>query len=296
MTYVEKVTPHQQSGDFSVEPPVHGLVDVGGYCLHARLSGAGPVTVVCESGGGGTLEDWAMVEARVGQFACVMAYDRAGTGRSDPLPALYPGRAATRALRALLKALGVASPLVLVGHSLGEHFARGYTVHYPDDVAGLVLLDPRDAHFYEQLVPFLPLPSEQDSSGLSRLRAITHYYTGGELKPPAMRPGETTGFWRTVHDLVMAIREDGNLGNRPLEVLVRGVDDLSSIMTQDLPVNVARAWRALDSAGGRNVAGLSTRGRLTVVDGGGHNLPQEQPEVVAQAIRRVVKEVEHLMA
>ncbi|WP_189011901.1 alpha/beta fold hydrolase [Deinococcus malanensis] len=283
--------PQLPSGASSAPPEFHGLVDVGGYRLNAKLSGQGRTTVVFESGGGSLLEGWASVEALIRPFARVVTYERAGVGNSDYPPSNYPGTSATGALRTLLLALGVSFPIVLVGHSLGDFFARGYAAHYPEDVAGLVLLDTRDARFYEQLSPHLPPKTDTESPGLARLRAITSFYVGGELREPAVRPGEDPGLWWTVYDLMRTLQERGDLGDRPLEVVVRGVDDLGDAMTRDLPAAAELAWRQVERQGWEAVKRLSSRGRMTVVEGCGHALPQERPDVVAQAIRRVVEAV-----
>jgi pimeloyl-ACP methyl ester carboxylesterase len=121
----------------------HQLVAVhGGRRLNLFCLGEGKPTVVLESGGGSPITDWRQVQAAIGQFTRVCAYERAGYGFSDA-----SGRAADVTnsvddLHRLVGAAGIERPVVLVGHSIGGLYATSYAATYPDEVAGMVLLDP----------------------------------------------------------------------------------------------------------------------------------------------------------
>src|SRR3954447_19008095 len=56
------------------------MVDVGGYSLHLNCAGEGTPTVVMDSGLGGTVLDWQLVQPEVANFTRVCTYDRAGMG------------------------------------------------------------------------------------------------------------------------------------------------------------------------------------------------------------------------
>jgi pimeloyl-ACP methyl ester carboxylesterase len=105
------------------EGSVHHLVDVGGYQLHLSEKGTGRPTVVLESGLGDSSAPWSTVFDAVAAFTRVVAYDRAGLGRSDR--AVTPRTCADLVadLHTLLRRAAVPSPYVLVGHSFG-----GFTV------------------------------------------------------------------------------------------------------------------------------------------------------------------------
>jgi pimeloyl-ACP methyl ester carboxylesterase len=128
-------------------PPPGRLVAMGGYRLHLHCrgpAGAGP-TVVMDAGLGESSLTWWSVTPRVAQFARVCAFDRPGYGWSDPGPRSASAQDRHEELHALLHAAGVPPPYVLVGHSLGGAYAYGYAQRYPEEVAGLVLVDPGDA-------------------------------------------------------------------------------------------------------------------------------------------------------
>jgi pimeloyl-ACP methyl ester carboxylesterase len=110
--------------------------------LHYELAGSGPATVVLESGLGDSLDSWDEVFEDLAKFVRVIRYDRAGYGSS---PLGNQPRTITQLatdLHALLHGAGIAPPYVLVGHSLGGAIVRGFAHLYPDEVAGIVFVDP----------------------------------------------------------------------------------------------------------------------------------------------------------
>ncbi len=125
-------------------PPPGQLVDVGGYSLHLYCTGAnldGHATIILEQGGGGNSLAWFLIQPELAKATRVCSYDRAGQGWSDPGPEPRDGNQIAKELHTLLHNAGISGPYVLVGHSYGGLFVRAYAACYPDDVAGLVLLD-----------------------------------------------------------------------------------------------------------------------------------------------------------
>jgi pimeloyl-ACP methyl ester carboxylesterase len=105
------------------------------------LIGSGSPTVVFENGLDGRLELWAQVLAVIAKETQVFAYNRPGIGDSAEFSTPRDGETVIRELRALLHAKGIAPPYVLVGHSLGGLYMQLYARRYPNEVAGLVLVD-----------------------------------------------------------------------------------------------------------------------------------------------------------
>ena len=125
-------------------PPSGRLVNVGGYTMHIDCRGTaaeGAPTVILESALAGTTSLWGWVQPEVANATRVCAYDRAGSGWSDPRPQPRDAEHFAAELQALLQAAAVAGPYVLVGHSYGGKYVRMYTAMYPDQVAGIVLVD-----------------------------------------------------------------------------------------------------------------------------------------------------------
>jgi pimeloyl-ACP methyl ester carboxylesterase len=120
------------------------LYDVGGYRLHLDCTGSGSPTVVLNSGLGAMSANWARIAPAVAGTTRVCAYDRAGQGWSEDAPHEQDGIAAAADLHTLLDRAGENGPYVLVGHSIGGDHAMVYAARYPEQVAGMVLLDATD--------------------------------------------------------------------------------------------------------------------------------------------------------
>lgn len=132
--------------------PVEHFVDVdaGGHRLHMCIVGdAGPV-VVLESGLPGGL-GFEHVRGPVSRFARAVAYDRAGVGASEPGPLPRDAKQIVRELHAALHNANLPPPYVLVGQSMGGPYVRVFAATYPDEVSGIVLVDPARADSYESM-------------------------------------------------------------------------------------------------------------------------------------------------
>src|SRR5437660_9720969 len=125
-------------------PPPGRLVDVGGWRLHLHCTGearGSQPTVILEAGSGDFSVEWSLVQPGVAKFARVCSYDRAGDGWSDLGPHPRTFQQIVYELHTLLDKAGVRPPLVLVGHSYGGWLVRLYASIYPNDVAGMVLVE-----------------------------------------------------------------------------------------------------------------------------------------------------------
>jgi|1186.fasta_scaffold36308_1 pimeloyl-ACP methyl ester carboxylesterase len=122
------------------------LVDVGRYRLHLECHGSGSPSVILEPGGGGSAASMGLIAPAVARDSRVCVYDRAGRGWSDFAASPPDGAQIATDLHTLLHRAHVRGPYVLAGHSFGGLYVRTYAAKYPDDVAGLVLVDSTAGH------------------------------------------------------------------------------------------------------------------------------------------------------
>ena len=118
------------------------LIDVGGHRLHVTCNGTGRPPVVLEAGIAASSLSWAAVVPSIAAFTRVCTYDRAGLAWSD-VPSC--ARTFDRIVGELATVIARVVPherCILVGHSFGSFIVRAYAARYPDDVVGLVLVDP----------------------------------------------------------------------------------------------------------------------------------------------------------
>ena len=285
------------------------FVQVGSIRMNIDCSGQGSPTVILDSGSGGPSVDWLMVQPEVAKFSRVCSYDRAGYGWSDSGPEPRSSLQITRELKHLLQAAGERSPYVLVGHSMGGYDIRVYTGQYPDDVAGMVLVDA--SHEDQELrAPESIRKWGQDDRkhpGWKKLKYFFQFHLGWarltadrdapEFWPKAFREEEDFltlpikhQFATINEDQVFSalsaaqVRSAGNLGDRPLIVLTATRQD---DMPPEIPPKDAQAEEDLWVHQLQpELARLSTRGKQIVVDSS-HEMPTEHPEVVISTIHEV---------
>jgi pimeloyl-ACP methyl ester carboxylesterase len=278
------------------------LVDIGGRRLHVLAVGHGGPTVVFESGGGGgsAVQDL-VVRRQVSAFARAIIYDRAGLGWSDPPP---PGRSfLERAgdLHAVLEATGEAPPYIIVGGSFGGLTARAFSLRYPDEVAGMVLLDAAEEQKY------FPTMARMRAWHEAELRAEAARAASGELRRQAEPLVQRArGFtdrekaWlleildRPGHFLA-ALEELSAIDATPPEMQVAGGfghlgDKPLIVLSADKPVTGDMAvWQEGAVEAQERLAALSTHCAHITGVGLGHSIALERPALVVAAIQAVIK-------
>lgn len=150
----------QSSLDRSTDVMPGQLYDVGDHRLHLDCTGAGSPTVVLESGQGEISPYWAWIARSVAADTRVCAYDRAGQGWSEDSAGPHDGAAIAADLRTLLQRANEPGPYVLVGHSIGGPYVMAYAQRYPNDVAGMVLIDATSPGAFTDLPDF---PASNDA-------------------------------------------------------------------------------------------------------------------------------------
>jgi pimeloyl-ACP methyl ester carboxylesterase len=180
----------RQSIDARAYPMPGQLVDVGGHRMHIYCTGSGSPTVILEPGQGGASSDSGWVAPTLARDSTVCVYDRAGRGWSDPANGPQDARQIAADLHTLLERAHVPGPYVLAGHSAGGLYVQTFAAHYPDQVAGLVLLDstapkpgpalPARTESYDVLGRVSAVFSAVAHLGAGRLIAQTAY---GSLPP-----------------------------------------------------------------------------------------------------------------
>jgi pimeloyl-ACP methyl ester carboxylesterase len=109
---------------------------------YLREAGSGEPTVLFESGIGATNLNWRRIQDAVSPFARTVSYDRGGLGWSSPCRTARTPANVAEELHQMLARGGFEPPYILVGHSFGGLVMRRYALSYPEEVAGLVLVDP----------------------------------------------------------------------------------------------------------------------------------------------------------
>jgi pimeloyl-ACP methyl ester carboxylesterase len=284
------------------------LVDVGGRRMHITCTGAGSPTVVLEPGSGQFSLLVEPLQRRIAAFTRVCSYDRAGYGWSDPAPHGRGFDQRARDLEVLLARGGVPGPYVLVGASYGGFLVRSFARRRPDKVAGMVLVDAAEEGLvYSNLPLFHRAESGQRLSVLLAQLGVGRF-TLARMAAQARREGRlpearsediaaAVALAARPSAVVTALDEHrafaatparerrpgglGDLGDRPLIVIRHGLP-FSGINAplQDLEPG----WLAAQA----RLAALSTDSRMILAAENGHDIAQENPALVANAVRTVI--------
>jgi pimeloyl-ACP methyl ester carboxylesterase len=129
------------AADANAYPMPGRLIDVGGHRLHLSCTGAGTPTVVLEPGAGEMSSNLGWIAPAVARDTRVCVYDRAGRGWSEPASTAQDGAQIATDLHTLLQRAHVPGPYVVAGHSFGGLYVLSFAARYPDEVAGMVLVD-----------------------------------------------------------------------------------------------------------------------------------------------------------
>ena len=161
------------------------LIDIGGHHLHLNCAGSGSPTVVLEPGAGGVSSDLGWIAPVVARETRVCVYDRAGRGWSEPADTPQDATQIATDLHTLLQRGQVPGPYVLAGHSFGGLYTLTFAARYPDEVAGMVLIDstapasatpgatpPGDGGSYDLMGRVSALISTSARLGLGRLVGV----------------------------------------------------------------------------------------------------------------------------
>jgi pimeloyl-ACP methyl ester carboxylesterase len=298
-------------------PAPGALVDVGGRSLHLDCKGEGTPTVVIDAGAQDWSTGWQRPQAALAEHTRVCTYDRAGMGWSDPSDDPKDGLHMVADLKSLLDAADVERPVVLAGHSLGGMLNRIYYQQYPDEVAGMVLLEPGDPDEIEAMFkdsdggPAFGSWVDTLASAAARVGVVRFLfrdlfegkgYPADEVavtRARLARPAATRALASTVRHLPVTAqqtRDNRDLGDIPLRVVYSSrFDEVGTSFESEqerrefIAASIA-AWNALRK--------LSTRGREPVmVDGANHvSLVRDDrywPQAIA-VILDVVEEVRSL--
>ena len=281
--------------------------------LNVNLSGSGGPTVILFAGGGRSTLDWSRVQGPLGRTNRVLAFDRAGMGFSDPGPLPRTTSRVVADLRAALVALEVEPPYVLVGHSMGSFDARLFAFLNPDEVVGMVLVDPRGNRHHQTSNAAAPslgpiqrgearerrrkpaMARSKPAPGTAAYEALVQPRDptltdeiNSALRDLALRPS----YWRTLQsELDWA---DGG-SDAELRAAERQLDIplivLSALWAPipSIPPDEMRAMNAAWRASHDELAALSPRGvRRDAPEGVGHMIPLQRPDLVIDAVREVI--------
>ncbi len=298
------------------------LVDIGhGQRLNLYCMGSGSPAVIFDAGLGDSTIAWALVQPAISKKTMTCSFDRAGLGFSDAARRPSTPINQSEDLHALLQAAHIKPPYILVGHSMAGMNVRVYADKYPDDVAGLVIVDGSHEDQTERMWSVDPgrraYYKKNSDAQLKKLSQCVGYAKQGLVKgtpeykscigdfglpdarysaainaaqdkytiTPAWQAAnvsEEENFSYESADETRATRK--NFGDMPLFVLTHSPPAKSKGETQDKRNRYTLAWKELHL----QVAAMSTRGVNIIVPNSKHYIQYDHPQVVVDTVLEAV--------
>jgi pimeloyl-ACP methyl ester carboxylesterase len=293
---------YERIGEWRDRKSLHQIgrsFDIGGRSLNLYCSGEGSPTVLFEGNAGESGFRWAPLQREIAKSTRACWYDRAGLGWSDPGPFPNHSDSIAHDLHDLLTAANIAPPYILVGYAMGGFHVRVYRSFFPDEVAGLVLVDPMNEdmtirihnhnELYRPTVLFIlraitgsglwrlmqrntsPPQQNWDQRDWDTLVALSH------LRKARLAAVQELPIWVNGE----LARAGAGYGSTPLVVLSADIQD----QEEDPQLDHNHPWKLQLH---ERIARFSTNGEHVIVNSG-HDIPDWAPEAVIAAIRKVLQ-------
>jgi pimeloyl-ACP methyl ester carboxylesterase len=292
------------------------LVDMDhGRRMNIYCRGTGAPAVILDAGLGESTSTWGLVQPAMAAKTRACSYDRAGLGFSDAATRPSTTLNIAEDLHALLKAAHVEPPYILVGHSSAGMNVRVYADRYPDDVVGMVLVDPSHEdqsvrgwaigapggkEKFDAYLAGFSICTEEAEKGLVKNTPAYKKCVGDddprmspEINEAQHRNVETRRWqaavaseWQSVFyasaDETRATRKD--FGDMPIIVLTHAPHAKAADETQEQQDQRTLLWEDMHS----QIAAMSTRGINAIVPNAGHYIQFDRPQVVIDAVDQAI--------
>ncbi len=296
------------------------LVPVEGHRLNLYCVGSGSPAVVFDSGWEDWAPVWAIVQPEVAKWTRACSYDRAGAGFSDPGPMPRTSVRIADELRQALHNAHVQGPYILVGHAFGGDNVRTFAMRYPEELAGLVLVEadvtssPEERQGQARLVAALrrcrdaiaagkPLPEEPVAAGRPTRTCAQQFFRGlpeaawsQELNAALLQLAKTKvamydGFISEMEqmpaDEAYLQQHSRSLGARPVRVLSTGNHGVHALDPSRPPDPTHQKYEEQVAREQRSWLDQSSNAEQLFTHKSSEYIPFDQPDFVVDAIREV---------
>ncbi len=258
--------------------------------MYYHCLGDGSHTVLIDTGIGGASANWVPIQEKLSSQMQVCIYDRAGYGMSDPGPGPRTTSLIVEELYTMVKSAKINGPYILLGHSYGGFTAQLFAKIYPDETAGVVLVDSSHPQQVERLVKMDLFEAENRRIIIGRSEAIEENASELQKKWHMLNSRRKAVFaqmneLKYFHDSANEVNNAGPMPNLPLVVLTRGI---SQLPTLDNGETMEDIWLAMQT----NLANSSRQGYQKIIQNSGHNIHIDKPDAVVDSVLELFSRIE----
>ena len=277
------------STSFGQDSEIESSFNIGTHCLFLSSRGHGSPAIVLDVGVGGTYHDWLTILEELAKKTQVIAYDRAGYGRSERGPYPRDCRRVAEELKKLLDTAKIPGPYIFVGHSLGGLNVQAFALKYPKETAGLVLLDPPPLDWI--LGDAFPDLMDIFRREVRNLEIAAHSAENSE----DLREKSRADYLHTLaseheslidrSNQIIKSCQNKSWGNLPLYVIASGTPNHQF---GDNAERFQKYWNEHC----RKLVSKSSRGRYYFAPHSSHNIPQDDPELIIAVMKKILAEIQ----
>ncbi|RJE18252.1 Alpha beta hydrolase [Aspergillus sclerotialis] len=296
------------------------MVSIGTHKLFISVTGSrsspqDPVVIIIP-GAGDVASSYPVLKRLLQPFTQILLYDRSGLGQSEKGPHRPTAIQSAKELHALLAAVKISPPLLLVAHSYGGIIAREYLHLFPQDVSGMVLCDAATERNHE----FFRVPDPNIHAVLGNLRyaQVTGLREESKLSRDELRTraidiargvetshSETEGYLEVCQSLGSKEQvRNRAMGDKPLSVIhANSARDYRRIYEAGVKAGngteeqreafwkLLENWDEISKELQEEQLGLSSNSRLVCLEDCGHHVHLVRPDVLAEEIRWVKDQI-----
>lgn len=242
-------------------------VTSAGQKLKYQKSGRGQPSIVFLSGHRTPLSNWNKVVPQISAMGTALVYDRLDTGGSGPSKSPQDGDAILSTLDALLEAVALVPPYILVAHSLGGLYANLYARRNPHRVSAVIMVEAGHPSEANQQAP-----DQVPRAGL--LNALLRVFT------PQFKTNPNSEF-NNVKASVRQIETAPEFPTIPVAVIT-GVIKMPFVPEDSFRSHLQ--WQ-------KQLVSLSSLGYQVMAEKSGHAPQISEPSLIVEAIANAVESV-----
>jgi len=286
-----------ESNEARAYPPPGNLIDVGGYKLHLYCIGEGAPTVILDAAFPAQVSNWIWVQSQIAKTTRVCAYDRVGHGWSDLGPEPRDAQQHARELKTLLEKANEQGPFVLVGHSLGGLYVREFADMFPDQVAGMALIEGSHPDSWKRQNMTEGVGADTGMLNVAPMLARVGFFRAGlfpvpkaDAALPEQQRAEEQAYFDSVKyfenlravnnsfsTALQQVRETKDIGSKPLAIVVGAASENFQGVARELQEDLLK---------------LSTNSAFISIDGATHSGLVDDERFANETANAILKIVE----